>query len=690
MGTVGYMSPEQVRGHDADHRSDIFSFGTILYEMVSGQKTFHGDSAVETMNAILKHDPPELSRLKGDLSPALEQIVRRCLEKRPEERFQSARDLGFALEAVSGSTSGITLPATESPRRFPLVLAGVGALALLAAAVGLLRFFPPTDSPAGPKRIAVLPFENLGPPEEAYFAAGMTEEITSRLGVVSGLGVISRKSALQYEGSDKSTKQIGQELGVEYILEGTVRWQRDAEGAGRVRVTPQLIRVAEDTHVWAERYDRVLDDIFQVQSEIAEQVIDELGVTLLEPEREALEARPTENLEAYQAYLRGLDYIFGTDWWRQETARLGIEMFERAAELDPDFALAFANLSMAHTFFYLEAHDHTERRLAQAKEAVDRALELQPDLPQAHLALGHYYYHGYQDYERALNELSIASRALPRDSEILSTIGFVRRRQGRMGEGVQYQEKALELSPRDADQHVELALTLELLGRHEEAQSHRDRSISLAPDQIGAYLDKAWGQLVWKGKAGIDDARAILDEMPSSDDPNVPWYRYEIETCARDYPAALEQLASIQTEVFQNQEDFLPTTLLSALTHELLSDDRRAREDFDRARIVLEKRLKETPNDPRLHGSLGIAYAGLGRKEDAIREGERAVELYPVSTDALTGPRHVLNLAVIHTMTGEYEAALDRIDYLLSIPFELSVPLLELDPRWDPLRDSPR
>ena len=208
MGTVGYMSPEQVRGQDADHRSDIFSFGTILYEMVSGQKTFHGDSAVETMNAILKQDPSELSQLKGDLSPALEQIIRRCLEKRVEERFQSARDLGFALEAVSGSASGVALPMQETQRRFPLRIVGVGALVLLAV-VGFFLLSPRTDSPAGPKRIVVLPFENLGSADDAYFAAGMTEEITSRLGVVSGLGVISRKSALQYEGSTKALSRLG-------------------------------------------------------------------------------------------------------------------------------------------------------------------------------------------------------------------------------------------------------------------------------------------------------------------------------------------------------------------------------------------------------------------------------------------------------------------------------------------------
>ncbi len=275
---------------------------------------------------------------------------------------------------------------------------------------------------------------------------------------------------------------------------------------GRVRVTPQLIRVADDTHVWSERYDRVLDDIFQVQSEIAEQVIDQLDVTLLEPEREALEARPTENLEAYQAYLRGVAYIFGPDWSTQENASLGIEMFERALELDPEFALAFANLSMAHTLFYLEAHDRTDQRLAKAKEAVDRALELQPDLPQAHLAMGYYYYHGYLDYERALEELAIASAALPLNSDIAAAIGYIRRRQGRFDEAIEYQKKALKQSPREADLWMALAETYAMVDKHEDSQIALDRSISLAPDQIGAYLDKAWGLLIWKGKAGIENA----------------------------------------------------------------------------------------------------------------------------------------------------------------------------------------
>jgi TolB-like protein len=276
--------------------------------------------------------------------------------------------------------------------------------------------------------VAVLPFENLGSPEDGYFADGMTEEITARLAGLQQLGVISRTSTLQYKGTTKPIKQIGKELGVDYVLEGSVRWQPGAEGKKLVRITPQLIKVSDDSHVWADVYEEESAEIFRIQSDIAGQVAQALDVTLQGPERRSLEAKPTENLEAYDYYLRGNDYADRSPDTEQQ--RLAVEMFRKAVAVDPAFAGAWARLSKSLTRLYFNLDDPSPQRLADAKEAADTALRLAPDLPEAHLALGYYYYWGLRDYDRALQEFAIARKGQPSNAELEEAAGFVQRRQG--------------------------------------------------------------------------------------------------------------------------------------------------------------------------------------------------------------------------------------------------------------------
>jgi serine/threonine-protein kinase len=534
--------------------------------------------------------------------------------------------------------------------------------------------------------LVVLPFGNLGNPEDEYFADGMTEEITSRLAALHGLGVISRSSAIRYKKTDKTTKEIGKELGVDYVLAGTVRWDRSPEGQGRVRVTPQLIRVSDDTNLWSNRYDRVIEDIFAVQSDIAEQVIHQLDITLLEPEQRALKARPTDNLEAYQAYLRGIDYVMKPDM-TAEQYRLAVQMLERAIELDPNFALAFVWLSEALSLLFHLGYDLTEENISKAKAAADRVLELQPELPEGHMALGLYYYNCHKDYDRALEELAIAEKDLPNNSKIPEYIGYIRRRQGNFEEAINNLKKVFELNPQAANLPYELGLTYETLRRYQEAERYHDRSISVAPDQTFAYLLKAHS---YRLQGSLEKARATLEEMPKKTDPesisdwHIGWIWQEL--FERNYQAALELLSSDFVEYYMGQK-----ALLAGRIYRFMNEPELARSSFDSARIMLEMEAKEHSDNPLAHSRLGIVWAGLGHKEDAIREGKLAVELYPVSKDAYSGPDFVFYLARIYMMVGEYEEALDKIEYLLSIPSStLSVPLLRLDPRWDPLREHPR
>jgi TolB-like protein/predicted Ser/Thr protein kinase len=378
IGTAPYMSPEQVQGKTVDHRSDIFSLGILYYEMATGGRPFKGDSSADLVSSILRDTPDSVTDLKMEMPRHLGRIIRHCLEKDPERRFQAAKDVRNELEGLRREVESGELPpsgtmvaaAPPAPRRRWLPVAGAALLVVVVAGAFLFtrgkdEALAPAVVPAEPtvsqaaaerQMIVVLPFENLGSEEEAYFAAGITEEITGRLGSVRELGVISRKSAQRYADTDKTIQQIGGELGVGYVLEGTVRWASSQDGSSRVRITPQLIRVADDSQLWSNTYDRVIDDIFEVQSDIATQVIDELGITLLEPEQQAVESRPTDNIEAYQAYLRGLEYANHPDF-TELNMRLTIEMFQRATELDPSFAQAHAWLSHAQARYYWFGHD---------------------------------------------------------------------------------------------------------------------------------------------------------------------------------------------------------------------------------------------------------------------------------------------------------------------------------------------
>jgi len=539
-------------------------------------------------------------------------------------------------------------------------------------------------------RLAVLPFENLGSPDDEYFSDGISDEIRGRLAKVRKLGVISRSSAFQYKDTDKTNRQIGSELGVDYLIDGTIRWDKRGDGAGRVRITPELIRVSDDMSLWSQPYDRQTEDIFEVQTDIAAQVLKQLQITLLEPERRGIEAKPTENSDAYHAYLRGLVYLGQTDWM-EEQYRLAIQMFERAVSLDPGFALAYVQLSEAHSAMHHFGHDSTEARAGKAKAAVDRAFELQPDLPEAYVALGLYHYRCHRDYDRALEAFHIAQQDLPNDSEVLDGIAYIERRQGKLEEAIGYLKRAFESNPLNAVLPAEIGQTYVMLRRYPQAEPWYDESVSLVPDQLRAYDYKS--RLYWLWHGDTDVPRATLEDMPVKETPDSHsiyiWFQQEL--FERNYQAALERLASISNESLVEQVCFIPTAQLAGLVHRLMGDSERSREDYDTARMLLEEEAKKRPDDHRIRSSLGIAYAGLGRKEDAIREGKRGMELFPVSKDALIGPYREEDLAFIYTLVGEYDLALDKLEYLLSIPSQtMSVPMLRLDPRWDALRDHPR
>jgi len=614
------------------------------------------------------------------------------LEKDAAKRYQRAGELLGDLTEFQSQLSdreGLTEAApSRAPGRRRLYLAPVLVAAALfvvtTAVIWFLRSGVVGESvDAAPPRIVVLPFENLGPPEDEYFAEGMTEEIISRLATVHGLQVISRTSAMYYKGKSVPLPQIGDELDVGYVLEGTIRWDRSGEGHGRVRITPQLIRVSDDSHLWSERYDRVLEDIFTVQSDIARQVVAHLQTALLEPERSVIETHPTENMDAYHAYLVGTQY-----WWASATEdymRLAAENLRRAVELDPRFAVAHAALSEVYSGLYHWRYDFTKDGLDRAKASADRALQLVPGLPEGHRALGWYYYWGFRDYDEAQKEFAIAAEQLPNDADVLRGLCSIAKRQGRWHDTLQVHEAWRQVDPQSYFGATHAAVVYIHLREFQRAEEEVRRAIAIAPDRFDAYFIGASNYLRWDGST--DRARRLLESVPGLDSP---YFEYELDLYDRKPGSALARLDETEIDTFVDQNTCEPKDLLRCVCLFEMDDQRTAVEACASAIVELDRELEARPYDHRLHVALGHAYALLGQSDDAMRAGERAVALVPISKDAEEGSGQAIELAKIYASVGQADKALDLIEELLSMPCWLSVGLLRLDPAWDPLRDHPR
>jgi eukaryotic-like serine/threonine-protein kinase len=692
VGTPAYMSPEQAAGErDLDGRTDVYSLGVVLYELLAGEPPFGGPTAQAIAAKRMTGEVPSLRRLRPAVPESLERAVLCALAPIPADRFNTPAQFAQALapSLTTATPSGITpSPVASEPaksgaaRRWkpvPAWLTFVLGL-LVTASMGMFlwqRNRRPVEEP-GVKMLAVLPFKNMGQAGDQYFADGLTEEITSRLSGVSSLGVVSRTSADQYKGSTKSLKQIGQELGVGYVLEGSVRWEKSPDGSSRVRVTPQLIRVADDRHLWADRYDAQLADVFQVQSGIAERVIGAMNLVLNEPERRALQDRPTENTEAYDYYLRGNDYKNRGPG--RDDVHNSILMYQRAVELDSNFSQAWAELSQARSSEFWFFYDRTETALAKAKTAAERALRLRPDLADPHVALAYYHYWGGLDYDAALRELAMARERQPNNVELMFATAAVQRRQ---------------LDPRSGEAFYNLAETYQNLRKFDLALRAYDKAISLYPD--GPY--PRWERLhaMLASGASIGDVRQKLGEDlqavdfmqiaraaggPSSTAGFAVTPSFLLTTDPAHQPA-VERLAL---------PEFADTIGYYSLKAELYAAQQRPRLErayLDSSVAVLESKIQTQPDEASFHSQLGIVYAQLGRKTEAVREGETAVHLLPVSKEAYRGASLLVGLAVIYARVGMRAEAVERLDYLLSIPSLVSKAGLRTDPRWAPLRGYP-
>ena len=579
-------------------------------------------------------------------------------------------------------------PTARKRLRLGVALVVVGLLASGWLLIGQLAGAHTAKTTREPKTLVVLPFANLGPAGQQYFTDGVTEEITARLSAIGDLRVIASTSANLYRNSPKGIREIGAELGADYVVEGSVRWERSAQGRARVRVTPQLITAADATHLWAEVYDEPLDEIFRVQGDIAQKVVQALDVRLLEPQRRQLATIPTHNLEAYDYYLRGIGYEGRAP--AHAAALAAVRMYEKAVALDPNFALAYAMLSRRHSQIYLYYWDRSPERLALAKGAVDKALALDPGLPEAHHSLAAYYFLGQLDYDRALREFAVVEASRPSDARVFLAEGVLRMRQGKMPEALAAFEKALQLDPLSDGVANQYAQVYDMLRDFPHAEALYDRALALAPDKPELYYFKTWLYLRLDGNTRR--AREVFDEARTAgvvDNQQMGYVRVMLELFDRRYDQAIARVHEMP-EVLDGQARFAPRTQLFAQVYGLMGRGALARVYYDSARSYVLGRVAQRPDDARLHTALGIIFAGLGRKQEAIQEGERGVALLPVSKEAYQGYYRVLDLARIYVMVGEYDAAIGRLEYLRSIPGHLTTAWLRFDPTWDPLRGNSR
>jgi eukaryotic-like serine/threonine-protein kinase len=687
VGTPAYMSPEQAGGASSvDGRSDLYSLGCVLCEMLTGEVPYTGRTPQAVIAKRVLEPLPHVRTLRQSVPEAVEQAINRALAVTPADRFTTAGEFARALAEPLPSPATTNTPGARHQGRWRRVPAGI-TLSAIALLLGLGTLFAwlrarPEAGTAGPKRLAVLPFENLGRPEDEYFADGVTDEVRGKLAALPGLEVIARASSGEYKQTTKRPQQIGRELGVDYLLTGTVRWEKNAGGLSRVRVSPELVQVSTASTKWQAPFEAPLTDVFRVQADVAARVAEALGLALGAGERKRLAERPTENLAAYDAFLKGEQAAGGlADLAAYQRA---VDYYERAVALDSTFALAWAQLSLAHSMVYCATP--TAAGPAAARSAAEHALALVPKLPEAYFALAFYHWCVRHDVVRALEQSRRASQLAPNNALFLTVTAQNELVLGHTEEGLEHLREAQLLDPRSVETATRAVYALIGLRRYPEALQAADRGLALAPANLGLVHAKVEVHLAQGDLAG---AREVLRDVPREVDPAA--FVAFIATWDDLYWVLddAQQRLLLRLSPTPFGDDRAAWAFALAATHALRGDTALARAYADSVRLVLQARLRDVPQDADTHGRLGTALAYTGRKADAIREGERALELVSISMGPMQRVSTQNQLARIYLLVGEPEKALDLLEPLLKMHY-ISPGWLKIDPTFAPLRGNPR
>ncbi|MBA3651362.1 MAG: protein kinase, partial [Chthoniobacterales bacterium] len=694
MGTPSYMAPEQATGNNAEvgRATDVYGLGAVLYQLLTGHPPFAGGTTYETIKLLLETEPrpPRLWNRKIDRD--LSTICLKCLEKDPARRYSSALALAEDLEhwlkhePIAARRTGFVTRSTKWMRRNPTSALLAAALVALATAVGWNLWKSEVTQPPLTTGIAVLPFENLSEQKEnAAFVDGLQDDILTKLAKIADLKVISRTSVMEYRGQ-QNVRRIGEALRVSHVLEGSAR-----RNGNKIHLNAQLIDTRSDTHAWAEQFDCDWNDLFAIQSEIAQKVAEQLRARLSSSEQLAIQRKPTADLVAYDFYSRA-NALIKTE--RVPDYPEAIALLNQAVACDPSFFEAYCLMANAHDAIYFNDFDHTPARLDLAKAAIQNAFRARPNAGEAHFVQAEHLYRGYRDYDGALAELEVARQTLPNDARIFRLMGSIQRRHGHFAEAIHDLQRAAELDPRDWSTLNTVSYIHRQFGRIAEAKMWLDRAVA------GARPDDVFRQLAlpdWELDMNADPRP--LHQAIASIRATRPAAVWTILTnlwldCAldeRDIAAAKEALHELRDdEIAVATQVQINRGFYEGLIARMEKDEQRAQREFAAARVEQQKVVQAQPEFGPAWGALGLIDAGLGHKEDALREGRRALELLPPEKDAILGKVLVRNLALIAAWVGERDLACEQLAIAIAPPQSVTYGALKLSPLWDPLRRDPR
>jgi serine/threonine-protein kinase len=696
LGTPSYMAPEQAVGNNAavSSATDVYGLGAVFYQLLTGQPPFAGGTTYETIKLLLDTEPRQPRQLNPKIDRDLSTICLKCLEKDPKRRYSSALALAEDLERwlkhepIQARHTGVLARGRKWVRRNPTSALLAASLIALAAAAGWIVWKSELIRQPLATGIAVLPFENLSDDKgQAFFADGVQDDILTKLAKIADLKVISRASVMQYRGK-QNAREIGNALRVSHVLEGTVR-----RSNGKVHVNAELVDTRTDADIWAEEYDRNLNDVFAIETDVAQSIAHRLRTKVSARERAAIQEWPTKDLVAYDLYARAKTILatLPNDIAKTELLNAA-DLLNQAVARDSSFFDAYCQLVQAHDGIYWFNIDRTPARLALAKAAIQAAARLRPDAGETHLARAWNLYWGYRDYDGAFAELEIARQTLPNDFRIPQVMALIQRRQGHWEESTRNLERAAELNPNDLQLRLITAANYTFLRRYADVESTLAKAFGAFPNDVDRRISQACVDL--QAEADTRPLHQTLDSIRAANPAAMAGIAGSWLVCAlaeRDPIGAKNALdAHRENPIDLGREVIFSRPFVEGLIARMRNDEGEARSAFVAARMEQEKIVQAQPNYPPALCLLGWIDAALGRKEDALREGRRAVELLPAEKDAMEGINLVANLAVIAAWVGDKDLACDQLEKTIRRPSVLNYGELKLMPFWDPLRGDPR